>query len=338
MKKLNLGILWLLLFVIFVKPGYSFNTDIMEKNVKEALVKRDLDKVVEIAYNWIGQTKTTPVPYFLLVYVYYARGDYQRIPQLLNAIDTQDTKEFLLAWSERFAREYPQNSIPYLLKGDVYLRLKKYNEAIREFERAEKYAPGLFLVYAGKGMFYAFQGQYDLAIKNFTQAIKLEPNLADIYNNRGIIYYCQRNYTAALSDFNQVIKINPAFTLAYLGRGKVYHRLGKDDLASDDFRKAKEFNREGFALSSKAIKDPLTGKTMRQFGLNLETAPGKIEMKVPLIKKPLINGSFGSLKGVDSKPEGEIAGEKILDDCFIVPALFFLLYNDQFFFKTEEGE
>jgi tetratricopeptide (TPR) repeat protein len=345
MKKLYLNILWPLLFIVFVTPVFAFSAATMEKDAKEAFVKRDLAKVTEIASIWKEQIKTTPVPYFLLIYAYYAKGDYQKIPKLLNAIDTQDKKEFLLIWAEKFARQYPQNPIPYLLKGDAYIRLKKYNEAIKEFNIAEEFAPRLFLVYAAKGMFYTFENRYDLAIKNFSQAIKLEPNSADIYNDRGIVYYCQGDYLSALSDFNQAIKIDPKFTLAYLGRGKVYRCLGKDDLAADDFKKVREINQEGFALSSKATKDPLTGKIMRQFDLNVETSPSKVEIKLPLLKKSLVDGSLGSLKGIDSKPEGEIIkveegvlSEKVWDGQFIIPALSFLLYNDQFFFGAERGK
>lgn len=344
MKKLNLSMLWLLAFVLFATPGYPFNAAHIEKDVKEAIVKRDLAKVVKIADSWRTEIKTTPVPYFLLAYSYYAKGDYQKVPGLLNTIDTQDKKELLLSWAEQFSREYPQDPIPYLLKGDACVRLKKYEQAIKEFDMAGEFAPRLFLVYVAKGMFYAFQNSYDLAIDNFTQAIKLRPDSADIYNSRGITYYCQGDYLSALSDFNQAIKISPGFTLAYLGRGKVYRCLGKDGLAAADFKIAGEIDKEGFALSSKAVKDPLTGKMMRQFNLNLETSPSKIEVKVPFLKKPLIDGAFGSLKGVDSTPEGEIMiikkgdrGEKVLDNQFILPALSFLLYNDQFFFGAERA-
>jgi len=345
MKKLNLGILWLSLFVIFAPAAFAFNTAGIEEDIKEALIKRDLVRVAKIADTWRQEIGAAPVPYFLLAYSYYAKGDYQKVPCLLNTIDTQDKKESLLSWAEEFSREYPQDPIPYLLKGDACIRLKKYEQAIKEFDMAGAFAPGLFLVHAAKGMFYAFQNNYDLAIENFNQAIKLHPDSADIYNSRGIVYYCQGDYLSALSDFNQAIKISPGFALAYLGRGKVYRCLGKDELAASDLKKAGEIDKKGFALSSKAVKDPLTGKTMRQFNLNLETSPSKIEVKMPFLKKPLIDGAFGSLKGVDSSPEGEIikikegglAGEEVLDNQFVSPALSFLLYNDRFFFEAERA-
>lgn len=344
MKKLNLFILWLSLSVIFSPAAFAFNTAVIEEDIKEALIKRDLAKAVRIADNWRQEKNTTSVPQLLLAYSYYAKGDYQKVPGLLSAIDTQDKKESLLSWAEEFSREYPQDPIPYLLKGDACIRLNNYGQAIKELDTAEEFAPRLFLVYAAKGMFYAFQKNYDLAIENFNQAIKLHPDSADLYNSRGIVYYCLRDYLSALSDFNQAIKISPGFALAYLGRGKVYRCLGKDDLALADIEKSAEIDKKGFAISSKAVKDPLTGKMMRQFNLNFETSPSKLEVKVPFLKKPLIDGSFGNLKGVDSTPEGQIMtikkgdrSEKALGNHFILPALSFLLYSDRFFFEAERS-
>lgn len=354
MRKLNLTIVWLLMIAIFVVPCYSFNVTVTEKNVKEALVKKDWDKVIEIANLWEEQEKATSVPHLLLVYAYYAKGDYQEIYQLLKVIDTQDKKESLLAWTEKFVQEYPQNSIPYLLKGDVYIRLNKYNEAVKEFDKAEELEPGLFLVYVAKGILYSFQNNYDLAIKNFTEAIKLKPNLADTYNNRGIVYYSQENCELALSDFEQAIKINPSFTLAYLGRGRTYQCLGESDLASNDFQKAKEINQEGVTFGQQTVHDPLTGKVITQKSWHVEFGGGgsKANLQttnVPFMKKPILEGSASvsnpKLGGVDSKPKGkikkirkgEVVGEKVPDDSFIDSASYFLLYSDQFLFKEKGG-
>jgi len=342
MKKITLSILWPLVFLIFTPSVFAFNSAMIEKDIKEALIGKDLARTVKIADIWRQKADDAPVPHFLLAYSYYAKGDYRKVPELLDAVDTQDKKESFLSWAEQFSREYPQDPIPYLLKGDACIRLKKYEQAIKELDLAKGAAPGLFLVYAARGMFFAFQNDYDLAIENFDQAIRLRPNSADIYNSRGIIHCCRKDYLLALNDFNQAIKISPGFALAYLGRSKVYGYLNRDELAVADLKKAGEIDKQGFALSSKSVKDPLTGKLMRQFNLDLETSPSKLEVKVPFLKKPLIDGSFGNLKGVDSTPEGQITtikkgdrSEKALGGHFILPALSFLLYNDQFFFEAE---
>ncbi|MDD2752765.1 MAG: tetratricopeptide repeat protein [Candidatus Omnitrophica bacterium] len=344
MRKINFSILLILAFLTFTPSVFAFNAVVLEEDIKEALIKRNLVRAAKMADIWRQEADDAPVPHFLLAYSYYVKGDYQKVPGLLSAVDTDDKKKSLLSWAEQFSREYPQDPIPYLLKGDACIRLKKYEQAMKEFDLAQKIAPDLFLVYAARGMFFAFQNDYDLAIENFNQAISLRPGYADIFNSRGIIHYCRGDYPAALNDFNQAINISPGFALAYLGRSKVYRCLKRDDLAAADLKKADEIDKQGFALSSKSVKDPLTGKLMRQFSFNLETSPSKLEVKVPFLKKSLIDGAFGSLKGVDSTPDGEIVmikngerSEKILDNQFVFPALSFLLYNDQFFFETEEA-
>jgi tetratricopeptide (TPR) repeat protein len=325
---------------------------LIEENLKEALVKKEWDKVIETANTWRERDKATPVPYLALSYAYYVKGDYPKASESLDYIDSQEKKESLLVWTEEFVQEYPQDSIPYLLKGDVSIRLKKYNDAIKEFDKAEKLEPSFFLIYVAKGMLYALQSNYDLAINNFTEAIKLKTNLADTYNNRGIVYYSQENCKLALSDFEQAIKINPSFTLAYLGRGKVYQCLGRADLASNDFQKAKEINQEGITFGQQTVHDPLTGKVITQKSWHVEFGGGggKANLQttnVPFMKKSILEGSASvsmpKLGGVDSQPKGktkkirkgEVVGEKVLDDSFIDSASYFLLYSDQFLFKEK---
>lgn len=346
MRKPNFGILGLLMFITFVVPCYSASVPLIEENLKEALVKKDWDKVIEMANIWEEQVKTTLVPYFLIVHSYYAKGDYQKILQPLDFIDSQDKIESLLVWVEEFVKEYPQNSVPHLLKGDVYTRLKKYDEAINELNITEELEP-TFLVYSAKGMVYAFQNNYDLAIKNFTQAIKVNPNSADVYNNRGIAYYCQGDCELALNDFEQAIKRNSTFTLAYLGRGKAYQCLGKTDLAADDFKKAKEIDREGVFIGFKESRNPSTGAITKQFGLEFTSSvnsPKALNVN-PATGYSTAKAASSTIGGIDSEPKGktkkirkgEVVSEKTPDDNFITSASYFLLYRGQFLFK-EKGE
>ncbi len=337
MKKAGLGILWLLMVMGFVPLASAFDSAAIEEDLKEALIKRDLLQTAKISGIWKQKADGAAVPNFILAYTYYLKGDYQKVPVFLGEVDTQSKKESLLSWAEQFIQEYPQDPIPYLLKGDACVRLKKFEQALKEFDLANKLAPDLFLVYAAKGMFFALRDKHGLALDNFNQAIKLRPDSADMYNSRGMINCSRGDYLSALNDFNQAIKISPRFALAYLGRSKVYHRLNRNELAEADLKKAGEIDKQGFALSSKATKDPVTGKLMRQFSFNLETNPSKLEVKVPFLNKPLLDGALGSLKGVDSAPEGQIVmikngewSEKTMGNRFILPALSFLLYYDQF--------
>lgn len=336
MRKSNICILWLLLSVIFTTSCFASVSTPLEKNVKEALVEGDWDRAIEVASAWKEQARQEPVPYLVLAYAYYAKGDYRKIAALVNFIDTREKKELLLTWAKEFAQEYPQQPFPYLLKADACVRLKKYFEAVKEFDAAEKFGRDNFLVYIAKGMNYFLRNTYDSAIENFNRAIRLEPRSADAYNNRGITYYCLEDFNAALRDFNQAIEIKPDFSLAYLGRAAVYHYLGKDDLALNDFNKADELQRQGFAMSYKRENDPLTGRIMHDFSVKFGIHP---EIKTPA-------GSFGRrIQGIDSEPEGKIimvkeggTDEKAFGSKFIVPAVSFLLYNDQFCFKASRGK
>lgn len=316
-----LRIIWLCLCVALVIPYHSFAADMAEKNVKDALINKDWNKVIEATNAW-KEEGNSPVPNFVLAYAYYVMGNYQKVSKYLDSIDSQEKKQSLLTWTEEFASEYQKNPIPYLLKGDVCTRLKNYGDALKEFGKAEELEPNFFLVYVEKGMVYSFQNNFDEAIKNFSRAIELNPKAADAYNNRGIAYFSKGDYALALNDFNQAIKINPEFNLAYIGRGKVYHSLGKEPLASGDFEKAAKI---GFGSKWSYERNIDTNRWQ------LKSITPEIKIKTPI------------LEGVSTKSEGKIikaeeggtVSEKALGDNFITSSPSFLLYNDQFLSKTE---
>lgn len=332
MKKLKSYALCLLIFTVFVNLCYPDTSAIMEKNAKEYFINKDWNKAIEAATAWKEQAEKAPAAYFLLAYAHYAKGNYREIPHLLQYIDAQDKMDLLLTWVEKFVLEYPQNSAPYLLKGDIYIRLKKYSDAAKELDRAQELEPGLFLIHLARGALHSFQNNYDLAMNNFSEAIRLEPGFADAYINRGIVYYCQENCESALSDFDQAIKIRPDFALAYRGRAMAYRCLGRDDLASDDFRRAGELPGEGGHFAYTKTMDPSTGKITKNVNFGFDISP-----KIAVKGLPGASLDLGHYGGINSEPEGTIrkirkggeGEEVVVDSKLIVPALSFLLHNGQ---------
>ena len=70
--------------------------------------------------------------------------------------------------------------------------------------------------------------KYDLALGDYNKAISLKPTDGGLYMGRGFVYRKLGNYDAALSDYNQAIqKSNFKNPLSYNGRGLVYKELKK---------------------------------------------------------------------------------------------------------------
>jgi tetratricopeptide (TPR) repeat protein len=72
----------------------------------------------------------------------------------------------------------------------------------------------------------------------FNQAIEANQNfMLALYGRSSLLMREFRDYKDALKDCNRAIKINPNFTLAYILRGDLHEKLGKVELAFDDFNK-----------------------------------------------------------------------------------------------------
>ena len=82
---------------------------------------------------------------------------------------------------------------------------------------------------------------YVLAIQYFNQIIKAKPFLDEPYIKRASAKIMLEDYTGALDDLNVVVERNEFVPYVYYSRGFIYSKIGKNDLAAQDFTKALEF-------------------------------------------------------------------------------------------------
>ena len=129
------------------------------------------------------------------------------------------------------AGEYLDRGILFLERGDFYLAIMDFNEAIL-------HDPNFTAAFQWRGTMHLDKGSLDYAIADFTQVILLDPNFAEAYNNRGIAHRMKGNLDYAIVDFNQAIRLNPNFALALHGRGNTYFDRGNYESAIADYNLA----------------------------------------------------------------------------------------------------
>lgn len=138
----------------------------------------------------------------------------------------------------------PEFALTNYFRGKLFSSLQKYNQAISDFTRTiEKdatYAPA----FLERGIVLTLINKHDRAIQDFEIALKAWPKWAatftifGAYLNRGMQNIEKKRYYAALSDLNRAIELNPKFAESYLNRGIAFQNLREFDKAILDYNYA----------------------------------------------------------------------------------------------------
>ncbi len=179
---------------------------------------------------------------------------------------------FLLAFVCLAACTSLPTSSEYLLRGDGYFKDGKPQQALEAYNRALELNPDNLEGYASRGSVYFFTGDYDRAEQDFLHvleknpyqvdaytayastlaakgdfnnaltvlnlALRLKPSKPEIFFSRAGVYFMLGRYPEAVTDYTSVINLRPAAEV-YNARGAVYERMGKKELAQQDFETAK---------------------------------------------------------------------------------------------------
>ncbi|KYK34353.1 MAG: hypothetical protein AYK19_12255 [Theionarchaea archaeon DG-70-1] len=136
----------------------------------------------------------------------------------------------------------PEYDLAYLVRGNLYSKSKKLDEAIEDFNKALELNPEYLAAYNNRGLVYCELRQFDKAIRDCNKALELDPFLAGAYNNRGLVYYELRQFDKAIRDYDKALELDPKLTRTYYNRGNVYYKLRQFDKAIRDCNKAIELD------------------------------------------------------------------------------------------------
>jgi len=193
--------------------------------------------------------------------------------ELKLAIDKKDNdKAFEII--NKIIEERPKDSGVYVWRGSIYSSIKKYNEAISDYNKAISLGnENAFVVVAKAEAFiclkeydiaislidqsltskkdaslyniraYALneKGEYDKALEDCNKSIALDSSRPNAYKNRGLSYLGKGQYEMAIEQFNMAIGIEPKYGYAYSGRAEAFLKLSKNESAESDFKKACEY-------------------------------------------------------------------------------------------------
>lgn len=163
--------------------------------------------------------------------------------------------------------------------GMAAMDAKNYDEAVKNFVKANELDPSQLAVWDNLGAAYLAQAAtqtgadktatMDKAIETYKKAIEISPNTAALYNQLGNAYGAERKIPEAQDALNKAATLDPAMAAkAFYNMGANLVNGGQNDAAADFFKKAVAADANyadahyqlGICLLAKATVDSKTGK------------------------------------------------------------------------------
>jgi len=130
-------------------------------------------------------------------------------------------------------------NVSYIEKfGEFDTQQGNYEEAIKDYTKAIRYAPKDPVPRAARGYVYQKMGKNDEAIADYTLAIQLDPTDDELYLIRGIAYSLKGLNDEAILDYSKAIAIDPHNADAYFNRAQAFEAKNMNDNAVQDYQTA----------------------------------------------------------------------------------------------------
>ena len=128
--------------------------------------------------------------------------------------------------------DYPE---AYNARGNILLRLMRYDDAVASFDKAIELKPDYPQPYNSRGNALQALRRFEEAVESFETAIALKADYAAAYCNRGNAFRSLKRFENAIESYEKAIILRPDYVDAYNNRGVALRRLNRFDEALQNF-------------------------------------------------------------------------------------------------------
>jgi tetratricopeptide (TPR) repeat protein len=119
----------------------------------------------------------------------------------------------------------PNEAKHYLARAEALLRLKRFPEALADYDRAESRGltklPEKYFLHAGRGFAALSTANYAAALTYLDRALVIDPDAVNVMIWRGYAHERRGNYDLALHDYEHAERLRPADATARDGARRV---------------------------------------------------------------------------------------------------------------------
>ncbi len=122
-----------------------------------------------------------------------------------------------------------------LQRASLHGRAGRSEAALADLEQALGIKPDNAQALALRGNTFLKQRRFGLAVEDYGRALDLEPTLVEAYYGRAIAQSQLGDFARAIEDYDRISNLDPAFSAAYFNRAVAYERLGDLERAARDY-------------------------------------------------------------------------------------------------------
>jgi tetratricopeptide (TPR) repeat protein len=167
----------------------------------------------------------------------FAQTDQEISDQIVSLINDEKYKE-ALPITENFLEKNPEDFAAHYNHAVICFHLKKYHEAINDYNFLAKEMPTNAEFPFQIGNIYESMDSLKKATDYYTHALEINNTDFLYFFKRGTCYLKLEWYDEAIEDFNQSINLNEVHHNSLHNRGIAHYKKGEKEKACDDWCQA----------------------------------------------------------------------------------------------------
>ena len=124
----------------------------------------------------------------------------------------------------------------------ILFQLKRYDDAISQWQKAIKLKPDYHFGYNNLGNAFLLKNDLNQALLNYEEAIKINPNYFEAIYNKANIFLKLKDFSKALKYYDKVLSLKNDYLSAHQGKAIVYKKIEKFDEAINQWEKVISLN------------------------------------------------------------------------------------------------
>jgi tetratricopeptide (TPR) repeat protein len=167
-----------------------------------------------------------------------AQDEYELNNKGVKLINEENYEAALPYFNELIDKSSDNNPLYYANRAVILFNLKRYSEALADYEFLIKALPNESENYFQTGNIYDQQDSLAKAAYFYTKAISVDKDQFIYYFKRGTIYLKQMQWKNSIDDFNAAIDLNPEHDNSFHNRAIAYYKAGFKEKGCEDWCQA----------------------------------------------------------------------------------------------------